>query len=660
MPSFFFKTARVARIITLFILFLLLLAPVFKWYQIQIQKPIIVFAVDQSKSIALPNDAAKQITLLKNTLPKLKSALANDYEVQMLSFGSKVRPFDSLTFHDNQTNISSVLQQIQNQYEYQNLGAVVLISDGIINNGQNPLYMPQPLTFPVYSVVMGDTTLRRDIFIEKLIYNQHAYLGNNIRIQVNVKANLANGERTHIHLLENNKVLDTREISIQNKQYFQSVFFTVEAQQAGIHTYTMVIDSLPHEYTTKNNKAIAVIHVTTDKQKVIIASNAPHPDVGALRYALETNTALDVNVLSPDAAADSLAKANCIILYQLPSVANAASTLLKKIMTAQIPTLFVLGGQTQFTQLNQLFPSPILVTNSKQTEDAFPVINKTENIFNISDNEIKTYEDYPPLLVPFADYKLPAGAEIVAYQRIKQITTSKPLIAFTSWQSNQKCGIIFGEGLYRWRLNEFEQTQQHIQFNTFINKLVSYLMTKQKKEYFVVNAKPVFSEIENIEFQAELYNKSYEPVSTSDIQLSVTSDKNKTFTFTFDKNSPYYSLNAGTFPVGEFKWTATTNIGNDFFKKTGAFTVHEENIEIQNLTANYSLMEQLALRTKGEIIPLSQLESLSQKLKVNQNIVTTSSSQENFVSLIEFKWILILLALLLGIEWFLRRFFGSL
>ena len=190
--------------------------------------------------------------------------------------------------------------------------------------------------------------------------------------------------------------------------------------------------------------------------------------------------------------------------------------------------------------------------------------------------------------------------------------------------------------------------------------MVAYLMTNQKKEYFTVNVKPVFSEIENVEFQAELYNKSYEPLNTPDVQLSIISDKNKTYTFTFDKNAPYYSLNAGAFPVGEYQWTATTTLGNDFFKKTGAFKIREENLEIQNLTADYSLMEQLALRTKGEVIPLSQLNALPDKIKTNKNIVATSSSSENFVTLIEFKIILILIVLLLAIEWFIRRFYGSL
>lgn len=660
MPKTALITAKILRTLSILLVLLLIFSPVFKWYKSQIKKPVIAIAVDQSQSVKYAKQFPKQENYIKQLIDRIKDNPSEEFDYKLIAFGESPRPFDSLAYHDKVTNISDVFDYIQNQYKFENLGAIILLSDGIYTHGQNPLYSPSAGICPVYSTILGDTNVTCDIFIEQVLYNPHAFTGNNIRIQAKVKANKMAGKKTKIALLENDKVIQSFDLNINKNEYFQTFGFIIASEKEGIHKYHVKINPVENESNLNNNVAYAVIHVSSEKQKIIIASAFPHPDIGALKTALESNPSLEISLLSPEKAADSLSAANAVILYQLPGKQNNASLLIKNILAKKIPTLFILGGQSNLNQLNALMPNPIVLSKANQFDDAYLNLNKSENLFNLGAENEEIIESYPPLMVAFGDYKLNANAEVVAYQKIKQIQTSKPLIAFDSWQDNQKFGIIFGEGLYRWRLAEYAQKQESQAFNELMNKLVIYLLANQKKERFKVKKQAIFNEYDNISFEAEVYNKSYEPIDNAEVKLSLTSQKKETYHFVFDKNNPFYSLNAGKIPAGEYQWNATATINNEKLTKSGLIVVREENIESSNLLTNTDMMEQLAIRSNGKVLPPDSLSLIDQILKRNPNIISVSYTEEDFTSLIDVKWLLILIVVFIGTEWFLRRFYGSL
>ncbi|MGQ9847051.1 MAG: hypothetical protein ACUVQP_06070 [Bacteroidales bacterium] len=657
MPKTATTFAKLLRIMVLIFICLLCFGLIFKWNKNQIKKPLIAIAIDQSQSIKLSSKFNEQKEKISAFIKNIN--LTNNYNIKIFGFGSDVKLLDSLQFEEKATNISNVIHYIHQQFEYENLGAIVLLSDGIYNQGSNPIYLNELASTPIFSVCLGDSVPQADLIIDKINYNSKVFVGNNIKIQVAVKANKLIGKKSKIHLLSDGKTIKSQDIIINKNQFYQTFTFVVNNEKEGIYKYQIKLDPIENESSFINNNGYAIIHVSSDKQKIIIATSFPHPDIGAIKSALETNPSYSVTILSPEKAADSLAGANAVILYQLPSKFNNATTLFKNIFINQTPTLFILGGQSQINALNANMPSPILIPKANQTDDAYPLLNKNENLFNLSSESKEIIESFPPLLVYFGDYKLKPNAEVVAYQKIKQIQTDKPLIIFDYWQENHKYGIIFGEGIYRWRLAEYAQKQQNIVFNEFINKLINYLLLNQKKERFRIINKQIYNELENITFDAELYNKSYEPISDAEINMSITSANNK-YTFTFDANNPFYSLNIGRFPAGEYKWTANAQTKSEKFSKSGIFIVKEENIETNNLIADAQLMEQLAIRSGGRMLSLDSLFEISNIIKNQSNILPVSYSEEDFVSLIDFNWILIIIVILISIEWFLRRYFGSL
>ena len=83
---------------------------------------------------------------------------------------------DTIHFNHPSTPLNDMLKEIQTDYEGKNLSGVVLLSDGIHNQGLSPVFTP--FKFPIYTVGLGDTIPQRDIRLKTVHYNKIAYQGN--------------------------------------------------------------------------------------------------------------------------------------------------------------------------------------------------------------------------------------------------------------------------------------------------------------------------------------------------------------------------------------------------------------------------------------------------------------------------------------------------
>ena len=166
----------IMRWLTVTILSALLLSPLLKSIITDTKKPVIVLAQDQSESIGatLQGPALEQY---KQDWQSLRTSLEENYEVHELALGDDVREGVDFSFQDKVSNLSQAMQSIYDMYGTQNLGAVVIASDGIYNEGSNPAYSGAQLTAPVYTIAMGDTVPKKDLLIKRVFNNKIAYLG---------------------------------------------------------------------------------------------------------------------------------------------------------------------------------------------------------------------------------------------------------------------------------------------------------------------------------------------------------------------------------------------------------------------------------------------------------------------------------------------------
>ncbi len=657
-PLWLVRVMFASRFLTVSFLAFLLLSPLIKYVRQSIQKPIIVIAQDNSESVILNRDSMLYKNEFSKKIASLSAQLGDKYEVNAYTFGETLKKDNKLTFSEKQTDISQLFDEIRTRYVNRNVGAMVLASDGIYNKGVNPLYSIENFTFPIYTLALGDTSVQKDILLSQLKTNKIAFLGNKFPVQVVVEIKQMKNATAKMTVSHGGKDLFTKEIAATSNHYTETVNIELDAQQVGLQRYTILLTPQPEEISTKNNSKEFVIDVIDSKQKILILANSPHPDMAALKSALEMNLNFEVEATTIDKFTKDVLSYNLIILHQLPSKTNNITTLLSTISKKNIPVLFIFGGQSSFANINNLQFGLNVAQTSSNFDEAHASYNRNFSVFEVS-NELQEYIlNMPPLLSPFGTYSLKANSEVLFYQKIKGIVTNNPLVIFNTLPDT-KVGFVTGEGLWRWNLQNYLANNNHNLFNELINKIANYLALKVNKERFVINSRRIYNENEAIQFDAEVYNESYELINNQDVTMEINNSANKRFNFTFAKTAKAYQLNVGSLPIGDYSFVAKTVVNGKNFIKDGKFTVVQVNVESENSVANHQLLYQIASRTKAKMYAVNQIDSIANAIKNNKEIVPISYSEKTLHDLVYLRWLFFVLLFFFSVEWFLRKYYGG-
>lgn len=656
------KWLAALRFIAVTLIAILLLQPLLKTIVEDVKKPTVVLAMDQSESVGT---ALKVDTLEKfrGEWDKVKSSLSSKYEVVEYAFGDNVRQTADFQFNDKVTDISKVMSMTSDLYAGQNLGAVVLATDGVFNQGSNPLYLADKLNAPVYTIGLGDTLIRKDLILKRVFFNKIAYLGDKFSVQVDVAGRNCAGSSTNLTIAQigeggsSNLVQET--VQVKNNDYFETREYVLEAAKAGVQRYRISLSPISGEASQSNNYREFYVEVLDARQKILIVGNSPHPDMSSLKQSLEGNRNYEVsNKLVKDIAKVNVADYDFVILHNLPSRTNDASAVLNIAEQRKIPTMFLVGTQTNLPRFNQVQPVLTVKGNSTNPNDVQAAVNEGFNLYTVGEELKKQLPQFNPLVAPFGEFTLKGGAAVLFNQRIGKVDTKFPLLAFGQ-EGERKVVVLAAEGLWRWRLFDYLQNQNHNIFDEVVGKAVQYATVKADKRRFRTSvAKNIFNENEPVTFDAELYNESYELVNEPDVSLTITNEEGRDFNYTFDKTTKAFTLGAGVFPVGNYRFTGRVNFNGQDLTYNGKFSVQPIQLELYETTADHSLLRRLATDHGGQFYKAEQLEALSKEL-LDKDLKPVVFATSRTRSVIHLKWIFFLLLGLLSLEWFLRRYHGG-
>jgi hypothetical protein len=317
-----------------------------------------------------------------------------------------------------------------------------------------------------------------------------------------------------------------------------------------------------------------------------------------------------------------------------------------------------MGTQSSFDAFNQISTGLNVKYSGASFSDAGASFDNNFTAFTLDEGFIAQLSEYPPLQVLFAEFSFTLDATVMLNQVIGKIVTDKPLIGFVN-KSEVKYGFVVGEGLWRWRIRDFQLNNSHEYFSNLVNRMLQYLITRRMKQKLLVETKRIVSDNESVIFNAELYNEAYEKYNDPDVNLLVTDEAEREYTFVMNKLGDSYRLNAGNLPPGAYSYAATTEFDGSTYEALGEFFVKDLNIELLRSRANHSLLYRLASNSGGEMFYPNQFDQLAQTLNNNDNIVTRIHIEQRLSNIISLIWIFFVLAVLAASEWFLRKFWGG-
>ena len=636
----------------------LLLNPMMKKVSRTSEKPVIIIAADNSQSVITGKDSS----YYKNDFPKeiagVADKLSEKFNVKKYTFGDEVKQGLALDFSEKQTGFSSLFDEISTRFTNRNVGAMIIASDGIYNKGTNPLYASSGIGFPVYTIALGDTNVHKDIILNKVNYNRIAYRGNFFPVEIIVNAKKCKGMSSKVTVQKDKEVVFSKNISFNSDNDFETVKLKLKAGQTGMQHYKVRVSPVDGELSLANNALDIFIDVLEGRQKILILANSPHPDVSALKQAITSNKNYEAEDFIIDRFDKSLEGYNLIILHQLPSMSHQIKDVLKTVNEKNIPVLFITGSQSGFAMFNRQKTGFSISGARIIYNDALPVINPEFSLFSLSDKALRAIQDFPPLLSPYGNYEVSPSVNVLFEQRIGIVETGHPLVLFNQ-TPYEKTGVINGEGVWKWRMYDYRKNGNHNAFNEIVNKIVQYLSVKVDKSLFRIYGKNNFNENDDIEFDAEVYNASYELVNEPDVTLTITDDKDNRYPFTFNRTANAYHLNAGNLPVGTYRYSARVNSNGKILTADGEFVVTALNVETTNTIADHNLLYNLSEKRGGEIVFPSQLDRLVDDIKSRDDIKTVVYTQLRYTEILNLPWLLALIIGLLSLEWFMRKRAGG-
>lgn len=647
------------RFVAVTVLAIFLLKPLIRTVDRIVEKPIIVIAQDNSSSLVLGPDSSYYKNEYPTQLNELAASFSEDYEVRTYTFGADVEEgLEQIDYSDAATNFSSLSDLLSGNYSNRNLGAIIIGSDGLYNRGRNPLYNLSSLKSPIYTIAMGDTTVRKDLLISEVRNNRIAYLGNRFPVEVQVDARQLAGQKANLVVSRNGEKLAVQELSFEEDFDQTAIPLILEADKVGLQRYSITLSRLDGEVTYANNSRDVFIDVLDSRQKILILAANPHPDIAALRTALKTNENYDVEAFPVNDFKGDIQDYSMVIFHQLPNGSAEGNEVIRKVKEEEISALYIVGAKTDQQDFNALGTGIELQAYRGGLTELQAGFEANFKLFGISEDMKALSKKLPPLSSPSPDVEFSSGVQSLFTQKIGQIETGKPLLSFFQ-SADQKVAVLLGEGVWRWGLTDYQSNGNKELFNEIWLKTVQYLSLKKDKSQFRVKGPENVLETDRLIFEAELYNESYEAVTDAEVKLSIRNSEDQEYTYTFSKNGTSFRLDAGQLPVGEYTFKATADRGGTSYTDEGQFVINELKLEEVRTVADHQLLNQLSVKSGGKMYDATSLEGLVEDIRNSGQINSTSYEESNLSDLINLKWILFVLLSLLSIEWLLRKRNGS-
>lgn len=637
-------TAALRSIVILFTL-LLILIPAITITKTETQKPIILFLQDNSQSIS--HALGKDTTGYKHNAELLLDKLKDKYRVVRWGFGNTVQQDSLFQYRQKSTDIASALSRAQEFYGMQNLGAVILASDGRFNEGSNPLYQQLSLHSPLYTVGLGDTAAQKDLRITQVFANKTASLNSQFEIRADVIASLCNGYNNSIQLTESGTSIGSSTLSINSNRYDRSVSFSIKADKSGLHHYVISAPIAGGEINTANNHRDVFVDVIDEKKNILIVTAAPHPDVNAIKDALSGMENYRVTVKA-EGDAINLNDYSVVILHETPTANNE---LFKQLQANNKPVWYVLGAQSNFSLLTQLRKPAALNLVPGYLKDALPAYNSSFSTFTVPQNLQAVLDKMPPLNIPNGTVQAMPDANVL----FKQRNSDEPLWVLS--QGVKPMALLAGEGLWRWRVYEYKYFNQHSAIDECIRQTINFLSANNTERPFRVELpKYVWSDQEAVSLNAYLFNANNEQINAPDAQLTIADSTGRKQNFSFEKNGTAYRLNIGIWAGGNYAYTAHTTYNGKQYSTSGSFAVESMPLELMETGADYPLLYGLAKKYNGSFVPSSNISSLYDSISKNESIKPVLETNTQTAPLVDWKWYFFLILVFAVAEWLLRKY----
>ncbi len=669
------------RALAVFVSFLLISEPILTLILKSSQPPAVAFLFDDSKSMGIKDRLGDRGKIVKSIVDKI-AKFEIQGEKRFFVFAGDIEEKrnltpDSLAFSGGLTNITKALGKIHEISTRENIKSIVLVSDGVYNSGENPIYFSEKLNIPVFTIGVGDSSVQKDLKIIDIFTNEVTYAGNESLVLVKIESAGFSEGKADVYLYDEGKEVGREKVNLEVGVNEYTINFKFVPQEEGVKKLTVKVQQLPGEITYENNQKSVYVKVLKGKHKILLISGAPSPDLAFVKRVLVESKNYDVVSYTEkggrefiegnfDAKIAETSDAIFFIGYPVRTSDVEIINKLKSMITSRNKSVFFLMSRNiDFAKLRTFAEIlPIRFSNVLGDED-FVSLSITEDGRNhaVTDLKDKNYiwNILPPIFKLRGIFSATSGSIILAKVKYQNVETDEPLI-IANHLGNRKTVVVLCYGIWRWELLTAPNKEFEGFFETFINNVARWLIAPAEEEFIKFKiAKNFYSEDEAIEFSAQVYNENYSPISDADVRVKISNQTNGELVNEFNLEQIGFGLYSGSINLskGDYRYEAVVSRrGRDLKSFSGRFTVGESEVEFLNTRMDARLLREIAQKTGGAFLTPNEIDDLQKFISSLPDFKPAVVERRREYILWSRIEPLLIVIILLSVEWFLRKRYG--
>lgn len=284
----------ILRLTAIVIVILLLFRPVIRFYREDPRKPLLVFLLDCSASMKIADDVhgIPRFVQARDQIVRWSDSLSKYFQINVIPFAERagdtlsVKDLGKLSPDGEATSLSRAMVAAARVAPRSEIEGIFLFSDGIHNSARRPEEVSSRLQIPVYAIGVGaslrSSAAYKDIHIVGLDCPERLMLNNLARVTALVEAVGLPGRVVKINFYEDDKLLEEKELVLDDQPGGQEVVFEFQPTVKGRHTYSVRIPPVAEEKIEENNQRSVSALVVEAQIRVLYLEGTLRAEYGAI------------------------------------------------------------------------------------------------------------------------------------------------------------------------------------------------------------------------------------------------------------------------------------------------------------------------------------------------------------------------------------------
>ncbi len=669
------------RSIGLMALILLLYEPLVRFRRSDTIVPRIAVAVDVSRSMSMRDRSRDRASDLRGIVERVTDRLGDAADVYVFdeSLRTLTGDIDTLQISGFRTDIGAVVRKLANAGQVVDYGAILVISDGNHNSGEQPVYSAERSGLAVYTLGVGDSVPPADVRLIAVTSPGVGVVNEPLPVSIDIEQAFIADRTATVVISDNGTDVARLPLALRQSVPRYQLSYQWTPSSEGVHLLTARVVDAGSEFTQKNNAAQTSVRVRKNKKRIVLFAGAPSPDVSFIRTAIEQDPSLQLSTFihrqgtayyegAPNSS--DLADATSIIMIGFPTSYTPKSVIddIAARCRRGASLLFIASAATDYGKLGSLAESlPFRVSSNRPVE-----VSVTADVSSVAtadplmrltggDEDESVWNNLPPIFRTELFAEPVAGSTVLARLKVGSTPIDEPLIIKRDIGQTRSLAIL-GHGIYRWRLLGQGPAQARGSsvtdvLQTFTTNTMKWLSVRDdERRVQIRSTHEAYVVGETVAFVGSVYDQTYSAVDDAEVRVVLEGTGPQRTIELAPKGAGQYAASIGSLPPGRYSFSAAaTSRAGTIGRDQGTFTVSEIGLEEQTTTMNASLLRVLAQRTGARFAGVDSVESMVDALLRDPRLRPEVRTSERELPLHHLPWIVAVAITAFALEWFLRK-----